>query len=91
MGRYAEYKDSGLEWIGEIPAHWKTMRFKFIAQLINDKSIHDGKKYIGMENIESWTGKYLDMGEIVPESLCNNFGSTPKLVEKLFSEQNGCS
>ena len=27
MGRYAEYKDSGLEWISEISAHWKTIRF----------------------------------------------------------------
>lgn len=98
--RYAEYKDSGLEWIGEIPAHWKTMRFKFIAQLINDKSIHDGKKYIGMENIESWTGKYLDMGEIVPESLCNNFCKgdilfgklRPYLAKAYIAEENGtCS
>lgn len=100
MGRHAEYKDSGLEWIGEIPAHWKTMRFKFIAQLINDKSIHDGKKYIGMENIESWTGKYLDMGEIVPESLCNNFCKgdilfgklRPYLAKAYIAEENGtCS
>ena len=98
--RYAEYKDSGLEWIGEIPAHWKTMRFKFIAQLINDKSIHDGKKYIGMENIESWTGKYLDMGEFVPESLCNNFCKgdilfgklRPYLAKAYIAEENGtCS
>ena len=28
MGRYAEYKDSGLEWIGEIPAHWDFLRMK---------------------------------------------------------------
>lgn len=41
MGRYAEYKDSGLEWIGEIPAHWKCQRLKFTVQLVNEKSVHD--------------------------------------------------
>lgn len=98
--RYAKYKDSGLEWIGEIPAHWKTVRFKLIAQLVNDKSTCDGKKYIGLENIESWTGKYLYMGEIFPESLCNNFYEgdilfgklRPYLAKAYIAEEDGsCS
>ena len=25
---YPEYKDSGVEWLGEIPAHWDTNRLK---------------------------------------------------------------
>ena len=29
MKRYSEYKESGLEWIGEIPSHWSTSRFKY--------------------------------------------------------------
>ncbi len=24
---YAEYKDSGVEWLGEIPSHWKLASF----------------------------------------------------------------
>lgn len=24
LPRYAEYKDSGVEWLGEIPSHWST-------------------------------------------------------------------
>ena len=23
LPRYAEYKDSGVEWLGEVPAHWR--------------------------------------------------------------------
>lgn len=83
MGRYAEYKDSGLEWIGEIPAHWKCQRLKFTVQLVNEKSVHDDNFYIGMENIESWTGKYLDMGEVAPESMCNKFCVNDILFGKL--------
>ena len=28
--QYAEYKDSGVEWLGEIPSHWQTKKLKFI-------------------------------------------------------------
>ena len=29
MNRYAEYKDSGVEWIGKIPSHWEFGRMKY--------------------------------------------------------------
>ena len=28
-----EMKDSGVEWIGDVPAHWDTIRFRFIAKI----------------------------------------------------------
>lgn len=28
LPRYAEYKDSGVEWLGEVPAHWRVDRLK---------------------------------------------------------------
>ncbi|MCB1189623.1 MAG: restriction endonuclease subunit S [Leptospiraceae bacterium] len=31
--RYETYKDSGVEWIGEIPKHWETLANKFIFKL----------------------------------------------------------
>ncbi|MBV6522214.1 MAG: hypothetical protein MNPFHGCM_02360 [Gemmatimonadaceae bacterium] len=30
---YPEYKDSGVAWLGEIPAHWEVKRLKFSAEL----------------------------------------------------------
>lgn len=30
---YPEYKDSGVEWLGDIPAHWEVNRTKFAARL----------------------------------------------------------
>ena len=29
---YPAYKDSGVEWLGEIPAHWGVTRTKFVAR-----------------------------------------------------------
>lgn len=31
-------KDSGVEWIGEIPAHWKTIRNRYLFKEINERS-----------------------------------------------------
>src|SRR5438105_3237111 len=32
MKRYSKMLDSGIEWIGEIPAHWKILRLKRITE-----------------------------------------------------------
>jgi type I restriction enzyme, S subunit len=34
----AKMKDSGIEWLGEIPAHWEVKRLKYIAS-INDEAL----------------------------------------------------
>jgi type I restriction enzyme S subunit len=39
MQRYSEYKDSGVDWLGEIPAHWEVKRAKFLLNEINKRSI----------------------------------------------------
>ncbi|WP_075879010.1 restriction endonuclease subunit S [Vreelandella massiliensis] len=31
---YPEYKDSGVEWLGKVPAHWEVSRLKFFGELI---------------------------------------------------------
>ncbi|MGV8843926.1 MAG: restriction endonuclease subunit S [Pseudomonas sp.] len=42
MGRYqayGEYKDSGIEWLGEIPTHWMLTRIKFITRCLDGARI----------------------------------------------------
>lgn len=58
--RYPAYRDSGVEWLGEVPAHWTTMRFKYAASsiqmgpfggMLKDLSPMDtGFKVYGQEN-----------------------------------------
>ncbi len=36
--RYPAYKDSGVEWLGRIPAHWDTKRLRFVSQINPSKS-----------------------------------------------------
>ena len=56
-----EMKPSGVEWIGEIPAHWKIEKIKHIAALVSEKSTPETDAIkISPENVESETGKVLD-------------------------------
>lgn len=51
-------KDSGIPWLGEIPKEWKLCRFKNFVRLQTTPSVSNKK--IGLENIESETGKYIE-------------------------------
>lgn len=53
MERYQKYKDSGIEWIGEIPEHWKELKLKYIADSNPsniDKKSKDGESEIFLCN-----------------------------------------
>ncbi len=50
-------KDSGIEWIGEIPQEWEIKKFKYIANNRNDKvTDNNGNNYFALENVVSWNG-----------------------------------
>ena len=36
---YPEYKDSGVEWVGEVPAHWDIKRVRHVTQCMDGKRI----------------------------------------------------
>ena len=57
MERYCEYKNSGVQWLGEIPGHWGIMRSKYLLKIQANSTKRKCK--IGLENIEGFTGKYL--------------------------------
>lgn len=53
------FKDSGVEWIGEIPAHWEVKRLKHVAKTVlgkmlcnEDKGNYQLKPYLKSKNIQ---------------------------------------
>ena len=79
-------KNSAVEWLGQIPEHWKVKRLKYSADLINYKL--DGKEsdlpYTGLEHIEPWTGKHIAENEdFSSESLASHFRRGDVLFGKL--------
>ena len=58
FARYPAYKDSGVDWLGEVPAHWEVQRLKRSAQLLTEKTDRRTNP-VALENIESWSGRFV--------------------------------
>ncbi|MDX9974309.1 MAG: restriction endonuclease subunit S [FCB group bacterium] len=41
-------KDSGIEWLGKIPAHWETLRAKYVFREIDDRSATGSETLLSM-------------------------------------------
>ena len=58
LPRYPKYKDSGVEWLGEVPGHWEVKRLKHNLHLLTEKTDRR-QNPVALENIESWTGRFI--------------------------------
>ncbi|MDU4395291.1 MAG: restriction endonuclease subunit S [Acinetobacter ursingii] len=85
LPRYESYKDSGVQWLGEIPSHWEVKRMKFVVANIGEKidAKESDLRYFGLENIESFTGKLLDSVELESEGIGHRFQKDDVLFGKL--------
>ncbi len=59
LDRSVKMKDSGVEWIGEVPVDWEVKKLKFCYKNRNTKYTLGEFPYIALENIESFSGKYV--------------------------------
>jgi type I restriction enzyme S subunit len=82
---YPEYKESGVEWLGKIPAHWGVKRLKFPVSLINEKVTAEDSElpYMGLEHIQSWTGERIEDEEASSEGTASHFLPNDVLFGKL--------
>ena len=64
-------KDSGIEWIGEIPETWKMVKIKHLVNTVNlkDKLSNLNSRYIGLENVEKGTGKLIMTATTYPDEI----------------------
>ena len=76
-------KDSGIDYIGQIPQNWEIKKIKQILKQISKKKIYRGGIYIGMENIESWTGRFNVILNANIEGVSNIFSKGQILFGKL--------
>ena len=68
MKQYETYKDSGVEWIGVLPEHWRVIKLKFVTEYVKTGSTppSDNLEYYSNGNID-WYGpsdfKTLELGD----------------------------
>ena len=53
-------KDSGIEWIGDVPEEWEVKRLKYAAERHSQKVSDEMLPYIGLENIESFSENFIE-------------------------------
>ena len=60
----APTRQSGIQWIGDIPQHWEVRRLKTCVQDVIQPSngVSEGELCLALEHVESWTGKYKEVG-----------------------------
>jgi len=87
IAAYESYKPSGVEWLKQLPATWTMKRLKYVANRSEIKIEADEENplpYIGLEHVESWTGRLLPLDEeLVPTGISNYFKSGDTLFGKL--------
>lgn len=84
MERYEKYKDSGVQWLGEIPDHWGIARLRHITQKIGSGStptggssvyVDEGVVFLRSQNIYN-TGLFLDDVAYITEQVHSQMRGT---------------
>ena len=61
FARYPEYKDSGVEWLGEVPGHWKTAPLKSVSthndEVLEESTAPDAEiVYVDISSVDAVNG-----------------------------------
>ena len=83
---YPEYKDSGIEWLGEIPAHWEVKRLKFVTQTVAGQSLPSAAVTDGMNGLPFLQGN-AEFGPLhpTPHQVCDSAPKRAKPGDILLS------
>jgi len=57
MHTYDSYKDSGIDWLGEIPSHWEVKRIKYLFKEINERSLGGNEDLLSVSQYTGVTRK----------------------------------
>lgn len=83
MQTYTHYKESGIDWIGQIPEHWVVRRFKYLFNEINERSI-DGNE--DLLSVSQYTGVTKKLDKLEDGDLLTN-ASTLEGYKKVRKHQ----
>lgn len=82
--RNSEARDPMMPWSGQFPSGWRVVRLKRAVERLTRKTLGSGGPYIGLENIESWSGRLeVDGNDDAPEITGNGFEGGDVLFGKL--------
>src|SRR5665811_356490 len=89
--RYPNYKDSGVEWLGEIPSSWTAQPLKYSTHIYTGNSLNDAEKKL-YENTDTDCLPYISSKDIdlaTHEIQYENGLKIPKEKDKLKIDHKG--
>ncbi|MCM1314226.1 MAG: restriction endonuclease subunit S [Alistipes senegalensis] len=71
LNNNVKMKDSGVEWVGDIPEHWEVKKLKYITVQRNEKGLFKSNQdiYIGLENVMSYSDTLLETSSEYEDSI----------------------
>ena len=78
-------KPSGVDWLGDVPAHWEIRRLKGHTTNIVDltKELNRDDIYLALEHVEGWTGRFAAAENVDFDSQVKRFQAGDVLFGKL--------
>lgn len=76
-------KDSGIEWLGEIPEHWEVVKLKYLVNKIDELNYADVEHKIAVENIIGFSGKLTNLESYNYEGITTKFKKNDIIFNKL--------
>lgn len=67
--KYPKYKDSGVQWLGEVPAHWEIQRIKNVSPHITVGIVVEPSRYYVEEGVPALRSLNVRPGGIVKENM----------------------
>ena len=91
LEKYSSYKNSGVEWLGEIPEHWEVKKLFGLCNFIRgnssfskDELLNNGK-YVALQYGKTY--KVDEVNEKYEFYVNDDFNIFKELVEKVLKEQ----
>ncbi len=83
---YPEYKESSVEWIGDIPAHWEVKRLKHVAKILPsnvDKHIYPDEIQVRLCNYtDVYYNDYITVDTVLQKGSCKESEFTKFVVRE---------
>ena len=93
MNAYPKYKDSGVEWLGEIPEHWQATLIKYYNKVtdgshFSPKSIENGLPYVSVKDVGQNTIDLINCKKIYSDDFTNlkKNGCSPKTGDVILTK-----
>ena len=85
MERYDSYKDSGVEWIGEIPSHWSKIKLSMTINTTQGIQVDVPKqRYVKEEGYE----RFLRISDYTNPNIEHRFVNVPNLINYMVNEDD---